>query len=377
MALLIYSIIVTTACIGVSIYLLYGFTKIKQLSDQPLTAKQPSLAIIIPVRNEEEDLEQALQSVCNINYDNYRIIVVNDRSTDRTAEILEKFPKQYPRVTVTTITGLPHGWLGKNNALYQGYKSSTEEWLLFTDADIVYHPDAINKAMGYALKNNLDNLAVMPRAVSRSAILNSVLATFGVMLMVYLRPWNAIKPNSSAHIGIGAFCLVKREAYEKAGTHHRVKLRPDDDVKLGYYIKKAGLRQDVLSGIGSLSLEWYKSLGQFINGLMKNTFATANYNIFLAVGFILACLVATALPLPLMLIFGNTPIRLMALVIMLVQILYMSVVAPNKWWYALMIPFSGFLMAYIFARSTFITLKQGGIYWRDSFYPLEMLKEKE
>ncbi len=377
MALLIYSIIVTTACIGVTIYLLWGFTKIKSLSSQPLTATQPSLAIIIPVRNEEEDLEQALQSVCNINYDNYRIIVVNDRSTDRTAEILEKFPKKYPKVTVTTITGLPHGWLGKNNALYQGYKSSTEEWLLFTDADIVYHPDAMNKAMGYALKNNLDNLAVMPRAVSRSAILNSVLATFGVMLMAYLRPWNAIKPNSGAHIGIGAFCLVKREAYEKAGTHARVKLRPDDDVKLGYYIKKAGLRQDVLSGIGSLSLEWYKSLDQFINGLMKNTFATANYNVFLAVGFILACLVATALPLPLMLIFGDTPIRLMALAIMLVQILYMSVVPPNKWWYALMIPFSGFLMAYIFARSTFITLKQGGIYWRDSFYPLEMLKGEE
>nr|WP_317169451.1 hypothetical protein [Mucilaginibacter humi] len=103
---------------------------------------------------------------------------------------------------------------------------------------MLYHPDAINKAMGYALKNNLDNLAVMPRAVSRSAILNSVLATFGVMLMAYLRPWNAIKPDSGAHIGIGAFCLVKREAYEKAGTHARVKLRPDDDVKLGYYIKR-------------------------------------------------------------------------------------------------------------------------------------------
>ncbi|NNU34382.1 glycosyltransferase family 2 protein [Mucilaginibacter sp. S1162] len=123
MALLIYSIIVTTASIGITIYLLWGFTKIKSLSSQPLTAAQPSLAIIIPVRNEEEDLEQALQSVCNINYDNYRIIVVNDRSTDRTAEILEKFPQQYPKLTVTTITGLPDGWLGKNNALYRAIKA--------------------------------------------------------------------------------------------------------------------------------------------------------------------------------------------------------------------------------------------------------------
>jgi glycosyltransferase involved in cell wall biosynthesis len=375
--LLVYSIMATIACVSVMIYLLWGFSQIKRLSNQPLTATQPSLAIIIPVRNEEEDLEIALQSVCNINYDNYRIIVVNDRSTDHTPEILDNFAKRYPKITVTTITELPYGWLGKNNALYEGYKSSTEEWLLFTDADIAYHPDAINKAMGYVLKNNLDNLAVLPGAISRSAILNSVLATFSVMLMAYLRPWDAIKPNSGAHIGVGAFCLVKRTAYEKAGTHVRVKLRPDDDVKLGYNIKKAGLRQDVLSGIGTLSLEWYKNLGQFVNGLMKNSFATANYNFFLALGYLLACLICLALPIPLMLIFGDTTIRLMAIGVLLMQILYMIVVVPNKWWYALMIPFSGFLMAYIFARSTFITLKQGGIYWRDSFYSLAMLRGEE
>lgn len=377
MVLLIYSIISTITSIGIAIYLLWGFTKIKRLSKQPLTTVQPSLAIIIPVRNEVEDLEHALQSVCNINYDNYRIIVVNDRSTDRTPEILENFAKQYPKITVNTITELPHGWLGKNNALYQGYKGSDEEWLLFTDADIAYHPDAINKAMGYTLKNNLDNLAVLPKTVSRSEILNSVLATFGAMLMIYLRPWNSIKPNSWSHIGVGAFCLVTRTAYEKAGTHERVKLRPDDDVKLGYHIKRAGLRQDVLSGVGALSLEWYKNLGQFVDGLMKNSFATANYNVFLAFGYMLSCLLCQALPMPIMFIFGDTTIRLMALGILLAQIVYMIVVVPNKWWYALMIPFAGFLMAYIFVRSTFITLKQGGIYWRDSFYSLAMLKGKE
>jgi glycosyltransferase involved in cell wall biosynthesis len=377
MALLVYSIVVTITAVCVCGYLLWGFTRIKLLRDQPLTTVQPSLAIIIPVRNEEEDLENALQSVCNINYDNYRIIVMNDRSTDRTPQILENFAKQYPKVTVITITELPPGWLGKNNALYQGYKNSTEEWLLFTDADIEYKADAINKAMGYALKNELDNLAVIPKTQSRSKLLNSILATFYVMLMVYLRPWDAIKPNTEAHIGIGAFCLVKRSAYEKAGTHERVKLRPDDDVKLGYNIKKAGLRQDVLSGIGSLSLEWYKNLGQFVDGLMKNTFATANYNVFLVVFYILACLICLTLPIPLMLIMGDTTIRLLALIVLLAQIIYMAIVMPNKWWYALVIPFAGALMAYIFLRSMIITLKQGGIYWRDSFYSLAMLKGKD
>jgi glycosyltransferase involved in cell wall biosynthesis len=377
MVLLVYSIVVVVACVIITAYLLWGFSRIKKLNHQPLTAVQPSLAIIIPVRNEEEDVENALQSVCNINYDNYRIIVVNDRSTDRTAEILEQFAKRYPKVTLMTITDLPYGWLGKNNALYQGYKSSTEEWLLFTDADIKYHPDAINQAMGYALKNNLDNLAVIPKTRSRSELLNSVLATFYLMLMVYLRPWDSIKPNSEAHIGIGAFSLVKRTAYEKAGTHEGVKLRPDDDVKLGYNIKKASLRQDVLSGVGSLNLEWYKNLRQFVDGLMKNTFATANYSVFLALFYIIACLSSLALPLPIMLIWGDITVRLLALVMVLSQIVYMIFAASGKWWYALMVPFAGALMAYIFARSTYITLKQRGIYWRDSFYSLKMLKGNE
>lgn len=377
MILLVYSIIAAVVCITITTYLIWGLSKIRRLNTQPLTAMQPPLAIIIPVRNEEEDVAQALQSVCNINYDNYRIIVVNDRSTDRTPEILANIAKQYPKVTVMTITDLPQGWLGKNNALYQGYKNSNEEWLLFTDADIKYQPDAINQAMSYTLKNNLDNLAVIPKTRSRSELLNSVLATFYMMLMVYLRPWDSVKPKREAHIGIGAFCLVKRAAYEKAGTHEGVKLRPDDDVKLGYNIKKAGLRQDVLSGMGSLSLEWYKNLGQFVDGLMKNTFATANYNIFLVVFYIFACITCLTLPIPVMLFWGDNTIRMLALAMLLSQMIYMVCASSGKWWYALVVPFAGTLMAYIFARSTYITLKQGGIYWRDSFYSLEMLKGKK
>lgn len=373
----IYGIIAGVTWIGVVIYLIVGLKKIKKLKDQPLVAEPPPLAIIIPVRNEEENLEKALQSVSNINYANYRIIAVNDRSTDNTAEILDRLNKKYPQLSVTTITDLPKGWLGKNNALYQGYLSSTEEWMLFTDADVEYHPDAINKAIGYALKNNLDNLAVLPHIVSRSGLLNSVLATFTIMLMMYLRPWDAIKPGTKAHIGVGAFCLVKRKAYEQAGTHTRIKLRPDDDVMLGNNIKQAGLRQDVLSGLDAISLEWYTSLQQFVDGLMKNTFATANYNPVLASGYILACVFCLALPLPVMLILGSVYLKALAIVVLATQILYMTTIKSSKWWYALVIPFAGLLMAYIFLRSMIITLKQGGIYWRDSFYPLHMLRESK
>jgi cellulose synthase/poly-beta-1,6-N-acetylglucosamine synthase-like glycosyltransferase len=229
-------------------YLLINYKKIKQLSSLPLITEQPSVVIIIAARNEEEDLEKTLQSICNINYHNYRIIIVNDRSTDRTAEILKNFGDRYPKLTIITHTSLPEGWLGKNNALYQGYLNSTEEWILFADADIVFHPDAINRALGYVVRNKIDHLTILPELVSRSTILNSVFATFTVMLMIHMKPWDAKNPKSKASAGIGAFNLINRSAYEKTGTHARIKLRPDDDLQLGKIIKEEGLRQDVLAG---------------------------------------------------------------------------------------------------------------------------------
>jgi len=367
-----YSIFITIDWIILIVYLLYSLRKIKFLKDQPIVALEPSLAIIIAVRNEEEDVEKALQSVLNINYQNHRIIVVNDRSTDSTAEILSHF--NHPKLSFITIQNLPDGWLGKNNALYQGYLNSDEEWLLFTDADIEFHPDAISKAFGYVEQHHLDHLSILPDVNSRSTILNSVLSTFYAMLMLAVRPWDAPNPKRSGSIGVGAFNLVKRIAYEKAGTHERIKLRPDDDLKLGLNIKKAGLRQHALSGKGYLHLEWYKTLWQFVRGLEKNSFSIVEYNIFRTIFDVIAILIVIALPLLLMFIFGNAGIRLMACLMLAVQIVFMSVNSSSKWWHALMIPFAGFLMAFIILRSAVMTLRQGGIYWRDSFYSLRILK---
>jgi glycosyltransferase involved in cell wall biosynthesis len=370
------SLLISLITIALTFYVLIGFKKIKRLKDQPIIEKQIPVAVIIAVRNEEEDLEKALQSVCNINYQNYRVIVINDRSSDRTAEILQDFEVNYPHLNVVTINILPDKWLGKNYALYQGYLNSTEEWLLFTDADIVFHPDAISKALGYAVRNQFDHITILPEVVSRSTLLNSVFATFCIMLMIHMKPWAVKNPKSKASAGIGAFNLIKRDAYEKMGTHAKIKLRPDDDLQLGLKLKSAGLRQDVLAGNKYICLEWYKNLQQFSNGLLKNSFAIADYKLSAAITNVLSILIAVALPMPVMFIFGTLYIRLMAFIVLLFHIIYMAFVPPNKWWYAFMIPFAAFFMAYAFLRAAIITVKQGGIYWRDSFYSLEMLKDK-
>jgi hypothetical protein len=197
------------------------------------------------------------------------------------------------------------------------------------------------------------------------------------MLEMRQRPWDIRNPNSNASIGIGAFNLVKRTAYEKAGTHAAFSLRPDDDLKLGERIKAAGLRQDVVYGEKGVSLEWYTSLREFVNGLMKNTFSISNYHLPTALGMALATLLVFVLPLPLMLLSGSTGV-VMACILLTFQVLLILFKSGihGKWWHAFMVPVAGSIMVYILLKSAFKTIWQGGIYWRDSFYPLAELKKQ-
>ncbi|HLL42583.1 MAG TPA: glycosyltransferase family A protein, partial [Segetibacter sp.] len=238
---------VTIFWVLLSAYLLINSYRIKFLrtlkTSEILT--EPAIAIIIAVRNEEEELEKALNSVCNLNYSNYRLVLVNDRSTDRTPQILESFAQRFSHVTVIHINKLADGWLGKSHALYQGYLNYREEWLLFTDGDVSFKPDTLTKAISYSITQQLDHLVLLPHIHSRSALFNSVLATFKIMFDLQYRPWAAKNPHSGASIGMGAFNLVRRTAYETAGTHLRFALHPNDDLQLGEHIKSSGHKQDV------------------------------------------------------------------------------------------------------------------------------------
>jgi hypothetical protein len=124
-------------------------------------------------------------------------------------------------------------------------------------------------------------------------------------------------------------------------------------------------------------LQWYTSLSQFVGGLMKNTFSIANYQLATALAMAVATLVTIVLPVPLLLLAG-WPYAAAALIILLAQtvLLLCSRGMTGKWWHALMIPFSGLVMAYIIVKSAFLTLRQGGIYWRNSFYPLKELRKQ-
>ncbi|MXV14793.1 glycosyltransferase [Hufsiella ginkgonis] len=360
--------------IGMTIYLVANSRRISHLRDcDAAMARTPAVDIVVAMRNEENDVEQALSSLTRMRYPGYRIVVVNDRSTDRTPQILERLAQTLP-IIVHTVQELPPGWLGKNHALYQGFLASQAEWLLFTDADIVFHPETLSKAMAVVQRQQLDHLTALPHVRSRSALLNRVLSTFAVMLELKVRPWAVRNPKSKAAFGVGAFNLVRRSVYAQAAAVPALRMRPDDDLKLGEFIKAAGFRQDVVNGEGMVQLEWYRNLREFIDGLMKNTFAVSNYNPVLATAGAMAALLIFCLPVPLGLLWPDDACRVLGAAILLCQVLIVALRPGDGKWNGGLMWFAGGLMAWIIVKSMVITLWQGGIWWRGSFYGLKELK---
>lgn len=337
----------------------------------------PSLAVVIAARNEARNIREALQSILALDYPGYRIVLVNDRSTDETGIIADELAREHDHLEVVHIHKLPPGWLGKNHALYVGARATQSELILFTDADIVMQPDAPRRAVSHMQAQGLDMLAVTPEFETTSLGLDLFFPHFTLSFGLFARPWMARDPKSSAHIGIGAFNLIRREAYETAGTHRAIALRPDDDIKLGKIVKMHGFREDYLFGNSMISVEWYTSLPEAIRGLMKNAFAGLEYNLPLALSGALAQAVFFIWPWFAALL-SEGPARWLYVLAILCQL---TLAADStkfhgiKRWAALGQPFGALIIVYIILRGAALNLFQGGIYWRDTFYPLAELRK--
>lgn len=336
----------------------------------------PHLSVIVPARNEEKRIREALESLLRQEYRSLEFIVLNDRSTDRTGEILAEMAAADARLGVINIAELPVGWLGKNYALYRGAERASGELLLFTDADVVMEPSAVAKAVNYLRANRLQHLAVMPTVRTPTLALRIFCSAFGIFFSGFMRQWKAKDPASGRFIGIGAFNLVTAEAYRAVGTHIAIAMRPDDDIKLGKLLKKAGYRQEMVFGIGLLEVEWYSSLRELIDGLMKNAFAGLEYSVVLSISAGIAVLLVNVWPVVAIFAVGGAA-RILYLLAVAVLLLFIS--DANHFyglprWYALAHPVSAVLFVYILWKSMLLTLWNRGITWRGTHYPLKLLR---
>lgn len=346
----------------------------------------PLVSVIVAAKEEEEHISYTVKHLLAQDYPRLEIIAVNDRSADKTGVKLEELKAWSKReanasvpLHVIHITRLPERWLGKNHALYQGYLKARGSFLLFTDGDVKMSPDTIRRAVAYAERERLDHLTLMPGMVAPRFWLRAFVHYFLFCLMLVLRPWACNDDrNDKFGIGIGAFNLIRRSAYEKLGTHRAFAMYPDDDLELGRRVKKERMRQRVALAASSVQVEWYPALGAAVRGLEKNLFTGFSYKLSL---LLFACAGQ--------LLFFFSPFIVWLFVPWGASVLFLSSAASIIFVYAHMgsrfalrwdavecaaLPVSSALLIGVMIRSAFLALKRGGIYWRGTFYSLGDLK---
>ena len=262
-----------------------GVNSIRELNSFPLYKKNksPFISFIIPARNEQDKIEEALSSVLNLDYNSYEVIVINDRSEDSTGEILDRMSAGNSRLKVFDITSLPPGWLGKNYVLDYGAKQAQGEYYIFTDADVIYSRDTLSRVVSYLEDKKSDHLSMGPAHIYKGIFITAVISVFEFMFMMKFKPWKVSNMDSKSFIGIGSFNLVRASVYRNTGGFETLKMRPDDDIMLGKLIKMRGFKSDFLFAPRQLRVEWYSTVSEMMHGMYKNVYAGFNYNILFVI----------------------------------------------------------------------------------------------
>ena len=341
----------------------------------------PRVSIIVPARNEEDDIEQSLIRLLELDYDNYEVIAVNDRSTDRTGAIMERVAQdQSPacsRLTVIHHQELPPGWLGKTHAMWTATNQATGDWILFTDADVLFKPEVLRRALAYAEAERADHLVVFPKMIMKSPGEYMMIAFFHTMFMFGHRPWKVADPKAKDHMGVGAFNLIRRSVYESIGTYKTLRMEVLDDMKLGKVVKNAGFAQRNVFGADLISIRWANGAMGVVNNLTKNFFAVLSFQwprtVISAFGLAF---------LNLMPFFGvwlahgweKLPFAI-TLGAMFSIYVGMSMRLGVPAYYFVLHPVSSGLFIYTLLRSMGHTLWNDGIIWSGTRYPLEELRK--
>jgi glycosyltransferase involved in cell wall biosynthesis len=351
----------------------------------------PSLTIVVPARNEEAEIEAALRSLLQLNYPRYQIVAVNDRSTDQTGAIMERLaaePASSGKLRVFHVRDLPSGWLGKVHAMWLGSQGNAaqgnaaqqnqSDWLLFTDADCVFHRDSLRRAMHYATRITTDHLVLFPTAHMKTLGERMMIGFPQVMSSFAMRPWKVRDPKARDYIGVGAFNLIRRSAYEAIGTYKALRLEVVDDLKLGESIKKAGLRQDVVFGRELVSLRWAVGAAGVVANLEKNLFAFLRFRISLVLAVCALTFFLCVCPfLGVFLASGWAKAAFAAAVAMIALAYALSGrYMGNSALLFLTCPIAALVFNFATLQSAFLALRDGAITWRGTKYSLAELKKK-
>lgn len=342
---------------------------------------RPSIVVIVPARDEARNVAACLESLLNQDYAGVRIIAIDDRSTDGTGQIMDGIARdRREQIEVMHVEVLPAGWLGKTHAISMAARHAIAinrpDYLLFTDADILFQVDALRRSLTQAVASSADHFIVLPTTLVKSPGEGLFMAFIQVMSLWAVRPWRVADPRAMRDaIGVGAFNLVRTAAYEQLGGFEATPMEILEDLTLGRRVKRTGLRQRVAVAPGMVSVHWAAGVRGLVNGLTKNVFAVFRFSpgklIAAACGIALLC-IAPAVSLAVE--GGRLPA---AIAFLSATGLYglssrTTRISPM---YVVGLPVAAFLVIYSMLRSMLVTVWDGGVTWRGTFYPLAELRK--
>jgi len=354
-----------------------SLVRIEDAAADPPPSGWPGIAVVFAARDEAATVGRATRSMLGQDYPGFELIAVDDRSTDGTGAILDALAVEDARLRVVHVAELPPGWLGKTHALQTAFEATSAAWVLFTDADVILAPDTLRRAVAWAVSNDRDHVTLAPEILTESAGERAFLAMFCLTFAFGSPPWRIADPSKKAFAGVGAFNLVRAEAFAAVGGFRRLALSVDDDMRLGQVLKYAGYRVAALLGQSKVSVRWQSGLGGMVRGLEKNFYAGLEFRLWLvpvALVFFFTIGVAPHLGL----FVGPWWARVWCGVGVATVAAILGATRRHmglRWYHALLLPVGAAAMSAALLRSVYVTRRNGGVTWRGTLYPLAALRE--
>jgi len=373
----VFSLLVLAGSLAIYGEVVRGWHALRQLRDVApiLPPNPPRVSMIVAARDEAAAIEPAIRSILALDYPDLEVVAVNDRSSDATGEILERVHAENPHLRVIHVRELPPRWLGKNHALWQGACGASGDYLVFTDADVVYEGSAIRRATAHCEAHGLDHLTLVPDVKARTSFLAfSMLGGFAGLLAL-ARPWRA-RRSGKIQLGVGAFNMVRAPAYRAAGGHEALAMEVLDDIELGRMMAERAGRQEMVLANGLVEVEMYRTAIDFLRGIQKNVFTFLEYSglmVLAATAFVFASSVWPWLGI----LVTEGLARWLCIASAGAATIFYAWLAPHfryPRWCVIHLPYSGLLTIALFWQIAIRTWLQGGVTWRGTFYSLADIK---
>lgn len=344
-------------------------------------ATWPSVTVVAPAKDECIAIQRSLRSLVECDYPNLQVVAVDDRSTDATGRLMDELaasPESHDRLRVLHVTELPDGWLGKPHAMALAADGAASDWLLFTDADVIFDPRAIRLAIQYAEQSRGDHMVLYPTLILRGIAEKMLIGFFQSVSALAGRPWKITDPKATKdYIGVGAFNLIRRPVYEALGGYAELRMEVLEDMRLGFRAKREGYAQRVAFGKDLVRIRWAESAWGILNNLTKNLYSTFRFRTSLllaaCIGMLLMCLT------PFVALFFPGPAQWAGIVTLFVLLLLnlhywrLTDIPPI---YLALFPVATLMFVVTLLRSMILVLWRGGVLWRGTLYPLKELRRQ-